>query len=289
MFHLLEKRIADAFALRIQALYGVESPVQTEQPKQSSFGEIAVPAAFQLARQLKKAPKTIAAELSSGVSIDGVSSIEIAGNGYLNIRLDRGAYAAELGNSTIPAPAIGEKIIVEHTNINPNKAAHIGHLRNAILGDTFVRMLRAIGRNVEVQNYIDNTGVQVADVVVGFRHLENNSPEDVRNKISSTRFDYLCWDLYARVSSYYDTHPEAKAWRAETLHSIEADSGAEAQIAHLVADAIVEAHLKTMLRLNIEYDVLPRESEILHLKFWATAFELLKERKAIYFETEGKN
>ncbi len=182
-----------------------------------------------------------------------------------------------------------EKIIVEHTNINPNKAAHIGHLRNAILGDTFVRMLRATGRNVEVQNYIDNTGVQVADVVVGFRHLEDKSPDDVRSLIESTRFDYLCWDLYARVSADYDEHPEAKAWRAETLHAIEADAGAEAEIAHLVADAIVEAHLKTMLRLGIEYDVLPRESEILHLKFWATAFELLKDRKAIYFETEGKN
>ncbi|HML18529.1 MAG TPA: arginine--tRNA ligase [Bryobacteraceae bacterium] len=289
MFHLLEKRIADAFAARIQSLYGVETPVQTEQPKQSSFGEIAVPAAFQLARQLKKAPKAIAAELSSGVAIEGISAIEIAGNGYLNIRLDRGAYGAGLLHADTAPRATAEKIIVEHTNINPNKAAHIGHLRNAILGDTFVRMLRATGHRVEVQNYIDNTGVQVADVVVGFVHLENKSPEDVRQLISSTRFDYLCWDLYARVSSYYEDHPEATAWRAEALHAIEADAGAEAEIAHLVAGAIVDAHLETMLRLNIEYDVLPRESEILHMKFWAAAFELLKERKAIYFEIEGKN
>jgi len=290
MFHVLEERIAQAFAARIKELYGIDGPVQTEQPKQSTFGEIAVPAALKLARQLKKAPKAIAAELSSGVTIEGVSAIEIAGNGYLNLRLDRGYYAdGLLGGAIAGAARVGEKIIVEHTNINPNKAAHIGHLRNAILGDTFVRMLRATGERVEVQNYIDNTGVQVADVVVGFVHLEKKSADEVAAMIKQPRFDYACWDLYARVSGYYHEHPEAIAWRAATLHGIEAGAGVEAEMAHLVADAIVEAHLETMLRLHIEYDVLPRESEILHLKFWATAFEQLKERKAIYFETEGKN
>lgn len=294
MFHLLEKRIAEAFGAQIAARYQVTSPVQTEQPKQSSFGEIALPAAFQLARQLKKAPKAIAQELSDAVgAIEGVTAVEIAGNGYLNLRLDRGYYgrglltgAAALDEDTQPG-----KTIVEHTNINPNKAAHIGHLRNAILGDTFVRMLRATNRNVEVQNYIDNTGVQVADVVVGFVHLEKKSPEEVNALVTApdVRFDYLCWDLYARVSSYYTDHPEALEWRRDTLHAIEHGVGAAAELAHVVADAIVEKHLGTMWRLNIAYDVLPRESEILHLKFWAAAFELLKERKAIYFETEGKN
>jgi arginyl-tRNA synthetase len=285
MFHLLEKRIADAVASQVKALFNVDAPVQTEQPKQTSFGEIALPAAFQLARQLKKAPKAIAQELSTALgSIEGVAGIEIAGNGYLNVRLDRGAFGTALLNPVAEqAAASADKIIVEHTNINPNKAAHIGHLRNAILGDTFVRMLRSAGRTVEVQNYIDNTGVQVADVVVGFLHPE------VFPLTQQTRFDYLCWDLYASVSSYYEDHPEAKEWRKAMLHSIEAGHGAEAERAHEVADKIVEAHLATMWRLNIVYDVLPRESEILHLKFWATAFELLKERKAIYFETEGKN
>jgi arginyl-tRNA synthetase len=289
MFHILETRIAEAIAARIESLYGLKTPVQTEQPKQSSFGEIAVPAAFQLARQLKKAPKSIAAEISQGLEIEGVSAIEIAGNGYLNLRLDRAYYATSLLSPPAPAVKQKEKIIVEHTNINPNKAAHIGHLRNAILGDTFVRMMRAAGMNVEVQNYIDNTGVQVADVVVGFIHIEKKSPGDIQSLIEKTRFDYLCWDVYTQISAYYEDHPEAKNWRAETLHSIEAGVGAEAEIAHLVADAIVNAHLATMYRLNVEYDVLPRESEILHLKFWAAAFELLKLRQAIYFETEGKN
>ncbi len=291
MFDIFEKRIADVFAARMKSLFGIDAPVQTEQPKQSSFGEISVPVAFQLARELKKAPRAIATELSAAAGeIEGVSSIEIAGNGYLNVRLDRGFYGESvLRPPSTPAATTGDKIIVEHTNINPNKAAHIGHLRNAILGDTFVRMLRACGRNVEVQNYIDNTGVQVADVVVGFRHLENKSVEDIRALIADTRFDYLCWDVYARVSVHYESHKEALEWRSETLHAIEADRGIEAEIARLVADAIVEAHLRTMYRLNIEYDVLPRESEILHLKFWAAAFEQLKQRKAIYFETEGKN
>jgi len=291
MFHLLEKRIAEAFASRIEFLYGVAGPAQTEQPKQASFGEISIPAAFQLARQLKKAPKAIAGELSDAVgAIEGVSAIEIAGNGYLNLRLDRGYYAAGLlSGDRAAAAARGEKIIVEHTNINPNKAAHIGHLRNAILGDTFVRMLRATGRNVEVQNYIDNTGVQVADVVVGFRHLEQKSLDEVKTLIATTRFDYLCWDLYARISSYYAEHPESLQWRRDMLHLIEQGTSEDAELGHLVADAVVKTHLATMWRLNIVYDVLPRESEILHLQFWATAFELLKERKAIYFETEGKN
>jgi arginyl-tRNA synthetase len=293
MFHLLEKRISQAIASRIQSLYGIETAVQIEQPKQSSFGELAVPAAFQLARQLKKAPKAIASEIdAAGGPIEGVTSMEIAGNGYLNVRLDRGAYGVGvLGGTGAVSKETATKTIVEHTNINPNKAAHIGHLRNAILGDTFVRMLRATGENVEVQNYIDNTGVQVADVVVGFQHLEKKSIEDVRALIAdrSTPFDYVCWDVYARTSQYYDEHKDALEWRHTTLHSIEAGHGVEAELAHLVADAIVDAHIATMWRLNIAYDVLPRESEILHLQFWATAFEQLKERKAIYLETEGKN
>ncbi len=146
-------------------------------------------------------------------------------------------------------------------------------------------------RLVEVQNYIDNTGVQVADVVAAFHHLEKKSPSEVQALISdkNTRFDYLCWDLYAKISSYYKEHPESLAWRADTLHAIESGEGEIAELAHMVADAIVNFHLATMWRLGITYQLLPRESEILHLKFWATAFELLKQRNAIYFETNGKN
>jgi arginyl-tRNA synthetase len=292
VFHSIEKQVANAFRTHIQIRYGAELAVAVEQPRQSDFGEMAVPAAFQLARQLRQAPRKIAAGLVDEIgAIPGVAAMEVAGNGYINIRLDRGAYATALlrGDAEEAAPA-SEKIIVEHTNINPNKAAHIGHLRNAALGDTFVRMLRARGHRVEVQNYIDNTGVQVADVVAGFHYLEHKGPAEVKALIDdpAVRFDYYCWDLYARTSSHYKEHPESLEWRSRTLHAMEADEGELAEVAHLVADATVNAHLATMLRLDVEYDVLPRESEILHLEFWASAFELLKQRKAIYLETEGK-
>lgn len=293
VFHHIEEALARIIGAHLEVRYGVSTPVQIEQPKQASFGELAVPVAFQLARQLKKSPRAIGQEIVDEVgAIPGVSSLEVAGNGYINVRLDRARYGHGLvsGAATV-ARESGGKIIVEHTNINPNKAAHIGHLRNAILGDTFVRMLRAGGNRVEVQNYIDNTGVQVADVVVGFHHLEKQTPADVKALIEAKDrpFDYVCWDLYARISSYYIDHPEALQWRKDTLHEIETGTSEIAELGDLVADAIVQCHIRTMLRLGIVYDVLPRESEILHLKFWATAFEQLKQRGAIHLETEGKN
>jgi arginyl-tRNA synthetase len=293
VFHQIEQELARVFRAHVAGAYGADVQVILEQPKQPSFGEIAVPVAFHLARQLKQAPRNIAQKLVADLPpIPSIEKLEIAGNGYINIRLNRGAYGyGLLARPAEPlAPRDAGKVIVEHTNINPNKAAHIGHLRNAILGDTFVRMLRGGGYEVEVQNYIDNTGVQVADVVVGFHYLEKRTPEQVAELIAGERpFDYVCWDLYARTSSYYKENPDALKWRAETLHAIEAGKGVQAEMAHLVADVIVQAHLRTMLRLGILYDVLPRESEILHLKFWATAFEQLKQRGAIHLETEGKN
>jgi arginyl-tRNA synthetase len=293
VFHFIEKQISQSVAEHVRARYGIDTAVPLEQPKQSSFGELSIQVAFQMARELKKSPKAIAAEIIEGLgAIEGVSAMEVAGNGYINVRLDRGAYGYAVLRGPGPAlEALQGKIIVEHTNINPNKAAHIGHLRNAILGDTFVRMLRAGCRNVEVQNYIDNTGVQVADVVVGFQYLEKKSAADVEQLLNDpgVRFDYYCWDLYARVSNYFHDHPEALEWRKETLHAMEHRTGKVIQLAATISDAIVDYHLKTMNRLSVQYDVLPRESEILELKFWETAFEQLKQRKAIYFETEGKN
>jgi arginyl-tRNA synthetase len=227
VFHSLEKQVAEAFRAHIQIRYGVELAVATEQPRQSDFGEICVASAFQLAKQLKQAPKKIAAEMVEEIGpIPGVASMEVAGSGFINMRLDRGAYgSAVLRGDGAAAVGSGEKIIVEHTNINPNKAAHIGHLRNATLGDTFVRMLRAMGENVEVQNYIDNTGVQVADVVVGFL-MEGKTPGDVNALLAdpAVRFDYYCWDLYAKISSQYEGNDGLKAKRAEVLHAIEEGS-----------------------------------------------------------------
>jgi len=293
VFQEIEEKLSAVFQEQLKAKFGIDAKITAEPPRQSSFGELAIPIAFQLARQLKRAPKEIAEQLVMGIApVPGVASLEIAGNGYINVRLDRGAFADFLVRETRQGgTGSAGKIIVEHTNINPNKAAHIGHLRNAILGDTFVRMLRRRGRVVEVQNYIDNTGVQVADVVAGFHYLEKQTLADVQALVEDpkTRFDYLSWDLYARTSAHYKEHPESLQWRADTLHAIEEGHGELADLAHVIADAIVTFHLSTMYRLGIEYQLLPRESEILHLKFWAAAFELLKQRSAIYLETNGKN
>jgi len=221
-----------------------------------------------------------------------VSRLEPAGGGYINVFFDRPRFIEALAAGREDAPSASSgKVIVEHTNINPNKAAHIGHLRNAALGDTFVRILRARGRAVEVQNYIDNTGVQVADVVAGFRYLENKTVEEVERLAAdpAVRFDYYCWDLYARVSRHYEENKEALALRGRTMQEVESGEGETARLAQIISDRVVRHHLATMYRINVEYDVLPRESEILHLKFWEQAFKLLRERGAIYLETEGKN
>ena len=289
MFYRFETTLLDHVSRHVRERYGIDAAIGVEQPKEPRFGDVALPVAFHLARQLRQPPRAIGAEIAAGLgSVPGVASLEVAGNGYINVRLDRGTYGESLLAPAEQPAQSAEKIIVEHTNINPNKAAHIGHLRNAVLGDTFVRMLRARGRRVEVQNYIDNTGVQVADVVVGFHFLERKTAADVEKLILAERFDYLCWDLYARVGTHYRDNPPALAWRAETLHAIEAGDGEIYNLAVLISEAVVRCHLTTMWRLAIAYDVLPRESEILHLKFWETAFDLLKQRQAIYLETEGK-
>jgi arginyl-tRNA synthetase len=293
VFLTLEQRLRETIARHVAEHYRVEVPVVVELPRQSNFGELALPVCFTLAKELKKPPRKIAEEMVSELKpIPGIGSLEVAGAGYINVRFDRAAYADALraGPRALPAPPAG-KIIVEHTNINPNKAAHIGHLRNAVLGDTLVRMLRELGNEVEAQNYIDNTGVQVADVVAGFHFLENKPLAEVQRLVDdrTVRFDYYCWDLYARVSQHYVAEPSSLQWRSQTLHAIEGGQGDLAELGRIVADSIVNYHLDTMLRIGVEYDVLPRESEILHLKFWSSAFELLKQRQAIHLETEGKN
>ena len=256
------------------------------------MGDMALPLAMELARKLRRPPRQIAEEIAAALKEQqGIARAEVAGAGYVNLFLDRAAFAQALDStSASPAPP-GGKIIVEHTNINPNKAAHIGHLRNAALGDTFVRLLRARGHRVEVQNYIDDTGVQVADVAVGFLELDKKTPNDVEALVADpdVRFDYYCWDLYARVSRFFDEDKARLKLRQDALQAIEHWAGDAGRMARVIAPAIVRAHLATMLRLNVEYDVLPRESEILRKGFWDTAFEQLKASHAIYLETQGKN
>jgi arginyl-tRNA synthetase len=287
----LHARLKDALRSTIRTQWNVEPPdIVLNQTPKIEFGELATPVPFELARQLKKPPRVIAEELIAKTGkIDGIERMEAAGAGYINFYLDR---ASAIRSSRLRGfPADEGKVIVEHTNINPNKAAHIGHLRNAAIGDTFVRVLQAMGRTVEVQNYIDNTGVQVADVVVGLKYVERKTTEDIRRMAAdkSVKFDYYCWDVYARVTPFYEAQDPKHALRGQTLKEIEHGDNDTARMAEIVAMTIVKCHLLTMQRINVAYDLLPRESDILHLKFWDYAFRQLRQREAIFLEKEGKN
>jgi len=297
--HRLAQRVLEFVARRYP---GVPLPnVVIEQPPKVELGDFAIPI-FPFAKPLRTAPLKIAEAIRAAIGpVEGIADMRVAPPGYLNVKIDRAWMAAALAADQKPhADTPAGKILVEHTSINPNKAAHIGHLRNAILGDTFVRLLRYAGREVDIQNYIDNTGVQVADVVVGFLHLEKQSRAEIESlirreedrgptKIPSRPFDCICWDLYARVSQWYEQDKTHLQTRVQTLHAIEEGNNETAAIADLISTAVLYCHLQTMYRLDIEYDFLPRESEILHLHFWDAAFTKLKESGVLSFESEGKN
>jgi arginyl-tRNA synthetase len=292
MYRHLERRLAEHIAALLRRRYDLElANIVVEQPPKVEFGEYALPVAFELAKKLRKAPRKIAEEIVASVGpIAGFERLEVAGAGYINARVNRAELALALVRDAGPkAAARSGKVLVEHSSINPNKAAHVGHLRNAILGDTFVRMLRFQGRDVDVQNYIDNTGVQVADVVVGFLCLEQKSRSEIEQLTRQPGFDYYCWDLYARVSQWYQGDKQNLDMRTKVLEAIEKGEDERAAIADLVSVAVLRRHLETMDRLDIKYDFLPRESEILHLDFWEAAFAKLKEKGVLFHEREGKN
>ena len=292
MYRYLEHRLAQRIAEFLSRRYpGTSLPgVVIEPPPKVELGEFAIPV-FPFAKPLRTAPLRIAEGIRAEIgSIEGIAEMQVVPPGYLNVKVDRAWMAAALAADQKPTADIpAGKILVEHTSINPNKAAHIGHLRNAILGDTFVRLLRYAGREVDVQNYIDNTGVQVADVVVGFTQIEKKSRGEIEVLIKQPRFDYYCWDLYARVTQWYAQDAQNKQARLQTLHGIEDAASETAAIAELISTAVLRRHLETMDRLDIEYDFLPRESEILHLHFWDAAFVKLKEASVLTYEAEGKN
>ena len=298
----LRTRIASAITQR----YGLDPTalpaIVIECPPNRSLGDVGITVAFELARTLRKPPRLIAQELVVALgSIDGVTRITATPNGYVNFYLDRPAFVIENLSTQgirgqepeawagpVPAQTPELKTIVEHTAINPNKAAHIGHLRNATLGDTLVRLLRFRGVPVEIQNYIDDTGVQVADVVVGFRELDAMNDGAIRQLADAPRFDYYCWDLYARVTAWYEADSTRLTLRAAALRDLEHGDNETAHLAHFIADRIVRRHLETMARINVGYDLLTWEGDILRLEFWGQAFEILKRAGAVFLQTKGK-
>jgi len=292
LYRHLERRLSETVRGFLKRTYDLDViNIVIEQPPKIEFGEYALPLAFELAKKLRKAPRKIAEEIVAGIgTVPGFEKFEIAGAGYINVRVNRAEVAAALVADDEPADEVPpSKVLVEHSSINPNKAAHIGHLRNAILGDTFVRLLRCADQEVDVQNYIDNTGVQVADVVVGFLHIEKKTRAEIEALAAAPKFDFYCWDLYARASQWYAQDKQNLQARLATLHAIEQGNNETAAIAELISAAVLRRHLETMERLDIEYDFLPRESEILHLDFWSAAFAKLKEAGVLTFEESGKN
>ncbi|MBK9064231.1 MAG: arginine--tRNA ligase [Acidobacteria bacterium] len=313
----LERAIVDA----CRKTFGVEPPrLVLETPPKVEMGDLSCPVAFELAKVLKRPPRKIAEELAPALVLpDVVVKRTVEGGGYLNFFVDRPKVLRAMledAHAALQAEAGTGKLIVEHTNINPNKAAHIGHLRNAVLGDVLVRNFRRLGRNVEVQNYLDDTGVQVADVVVGLEHPDALVDpkkaaaygEEIREILEAFPYDApgvegrrlgdLAWDLYALMGRSYAADPELEQERRATLHAIEgAATGhdqtpgekATARVAARLAEAVVRCHLLTMERIGVDYDLLPRESDILGRKFWAKAFERLKAAGAARLESEGKN
>ncbi|MES1242548.1 MAG: arginine--tRNA ligase [Acidobacteriota bacterium] len=289
MWTELKAQLAEELARAIRERFGVEHPPVIEVPPRRELGDLASPAGMQLARVLKRNPRAIAEELAGALQRPAlVRDVQVQGAGYLNFYLDRPAVAAQLLEAPLlPAGRRPGKVVIEHTNINPNKAAHIGHLRNAVLGDVLARALKSLGYRVEVQNYIDDTGVQLADVIVGFVDLRGLSKEEIA--AIPEPFDYYCWDLYSEVGRWYEEDKERLRFRRETLHELETGQGERADLGHFVARRVVGRHLATMGRLDISYDLLTRESQILSLNFFARAFEQLKESGAVLLETEGKN
>jgi arginyl-tRNA synthetase len=314
----LKQELTQAIGAACRTLFALDAPrVVLETPPKVELGDVASPVAFDLAKRLKRPPRKIAEELAAALALpSSVERAKVEGGGYLNFFLKR---AETLSRMLAPAPhpePSGPKVIVEHTNINPNKAAHIGHLRNAVLGDTLVRNFRRLGRQVEVQNYLDDTGVQVADVVVGLtrpgellepgrakglaariREILDAFPNDAPG-VAPRELGDLAWDLYALVGKSYAADPSLDEKRRETLHAVETaalggtqgpEETAVAALAARLAEAVVRCHLLTMGRIGVAYDLLPRESDILGRRFWATAFELLKTVGAAVLETEGKN
>src|SRR6185436_4484720 len=293
----LQQNLRERIRSAARELFGVEvQQLSAEAPPRPELGDLAFPVSFELAKLIKQAtgekqaPRAIAEKLKAQLeNIEEVSHVEIAGAGYINVFFDRARLLSIFARPEKIATDDGEqpKKMVEHTSINPNKAAHIGHVRNAVLGDTFVLILKAAGDRIEVQNYIDNTGVQVADVVVGFLHLEKMDLAQIKALDASLTkdytFDYYCWDLYTKVGLFFrdgnpagDMNPEKVKLRNEVLHALEEGNNTIAELADYVATRNVECIIDTMERLGIRYDLLARESDILHLHFWERAFELMK-------------
>lgn len=283
---------------RVLQEWGIADSVDpiVELSARPEFGDFSTPAPLRAARARRMAPMAIAEEMRERLTsyeLPSIAGWTVSSPGYVNCHVvdarwapDVMAAALSLDSSvavSAPRRMVDKgRTLVEHTATNPNKAAHIGHLRNACIGDCVVRMLRRTGGEVEVNNYIDDTGVQVADVAVGLRHLGyQQEPNEA--------FDSFCSRVYVQVGRRYEQEPALLDIRRQTLHQIEAGDNEVARFVKELANRIVDCHLTTMGRFDIRYDLLTWESDIIALGFWRHAFELLRAAGAAVHVDQGKH
>ncbi len=256
--------------------------VAVEPSARPEFGDYTTNVAFGLAKVARRAPMAIAQALAPQVAAlcPVATGVQAAPPGHLNLTVD---FWPELLGPDLPVfRPHGRKVVVEHTSVNPNKAMHVGHLRSAVVGDVLARLLRRVGASVEVHNYVDDLGKQVADTLIGLRHLDFVDP------VPTHRFDDFCWDLYAEVARRVASDPEWQAREREALEAMERQDNSTAWVGQLMTDRLVHEQLEDMGRFHIAYDLLVHESDIVREGFWARAFADLSRSPRMVHETAGR-
>jgi arginyl-tRNA synthetase len=299
--------IRDDVAKRLKELLNVED-IPLNVPPDRKLGDFSSAICLSLAKQKRRPPMEIARETAEQLKSTlppFILQVAVTPPGYLNFTVDWPALtrslvpqiSAKTGSFGKASLAESEKVFVEHTSVNPNKAMHIGHLRNSVLGDTVARVLDWSGYPTEICNYIDDTGVQVVDVVTAFLFLDPPHYSERTSDFSvfwakapkDQPFDYFCWDLYARFQGGLEKDPSLASKKEAILHQIEGGKHPIAFFAKELATRIVQAHLETVARLFIFYDLLNWESDIIGRGFWSATFDLLKAKGGLRLETEGPN
>lgn len=260
-------------------------------PAREGFGDASSNVAFLLARQLRQSPAVVARTLVTACKTGGViDSVEAHASGYVNVSAKwdllarailEGSHQPQYGSG----PTVSSKVTIEHTSVNPNKALHIGHIRNVVIGDALSNILRKRGHTVHVLNYVDDSGLQVADMVLGFTRLGfSTTPPD------GQKFDEYCGDtVYVQTTSMCEGDQSLQEERRRILRRIEEGNNEDAAMAESVTGRVLAAQLETCWRLGARYDLLNYESQIVRSGLWGRTFEMMKDAGITRLEDAGPN